>query len=37
VLGELKKANAQVEALEKSLDMNKAPYTPGRWPVWEGR
>lgn len=37
VLADLKKANAQVEALEKSLDMNKAPYTPGRWPVWEGR
>ncbi len=32
VLEEMKMVDAQISDLEKELEMNKAPYTPGRWP-----
>lgn len=31
-IADLKKANESVEKLERSLERNGAPYTPGRWP-----
>lgn len=34
-LDELKKIYAAIEQLEKELEMNNAPYTPGRWPEWK--
>lgn len=37
VLEELKKIYADMQQLEKELEMNDAPYTPARWPVWEGK
>ncbi len=36
VLAEMKTIHQQIEQLEKELEINKAPYTPGRWPEWKG-
>ena len=36
VLTAMRKLDTEIKALEKELDLNKAPYTPGRWPEWEG-
>lgn len=33
-LNELKLIAAEITALEKQLEINNAPYTPGRWPQW---
>jgi photosystem II stability/assembly factor-like uncharacterized protein len=33
-LRELKLIANEVAALEKQIEMNNAPYTPGRWPEW---
>jgi hypothetical protein len=35
-LTELKRISREVDALEKQLEINNAPYTPGRWPTWGG-
>jgi len=35
VLADMKKAFSTLEQLEKELEMNNAPYTPGRWPEWK--
>jgi photosystem II stability/assembly factor-like uncharacterized protein len=35
VLADMKKLNASLEQLEKELEVNHAPYTPGRWPEWK--
>jgi hypothetical protein len=35
VLADLKKVDATILAMEKDLEVNKAPYTPGRWPEWK--
>ncbi len=35
VLEDLKKTHASIEQLEKELELNSAPYTPGRWPEWK--
>jgi hypothetical protein len=35
LLTDLKKAHTAIEAVEKELEMNNAPYTPGRWPEWK--
>lgn len=35
-LTELRAIAGEIEALEKALEINDAPYTPGRWPVWSG-
>lgn len=32
---DLKKVDGKVEALERVLEINQAPYTPGRWPDWD--
>jgi photosystem II stability/assembly factor-like uncharacterized protein len=37
VLAAMKKAHAAIGALEKELEVNNAPYTPGRWPEWGGQ
>ena len=34
LLSDLKKADTDLKSLESELEMNQAPYTPGRWPVW---
>lgn len=34
LLGDLKKLNAEILRLENQLEINNAPYTPGRWPEW---
>ncbi|MEL7427604.1 MAG: hypothetical protein AAFN81_31725, partial [Bacteroidota bacterium] len=34
VLRELKRISGEMEALEQQLELNNAPYTPGRWPQW---
>jgi len=34
VLAAMRKLDTEIKALEKELDLNKAPYTPGRWPEW---
>lgn len=36
VLSAMKKLNSSIETLEKELEINNAPYTPGRWPEWGG-
>ncbi len=33
-LSSLKIVNSEIELIEKDLDANKAPHTPGRWPKW---
>lgn len=35
VLKMMLKLDASIIALEKELEINKAPYTPGRWPEWK--
>ncbi|HYF32078.1 MAG TPA: hypothetical protein VD993_13235 [Chitinophagaceae bacterium] len=35
VLQAMRKLDADITALEKELELNKAPYTPGRWPDWK--
>ncbi len=35
LLDELKKIDADIRKLEDLLEQNKAPYTPGRMPVWK--
>ncbi len=35
VLSELKKVDADLQELEKLLEQNQAPYTPGRFPTWK--
>ncbi len=35
VLEEMRKTHAAIEQLEKELELNSAPYTPGRWPEWK--
>ncbi|MEP7195527.1 MAG: glycosyl hydrolase [Saprospiraceae bacterium] len=35
VLKNLKDIDGSISNLEKELEMNKAPYTPGRWPEWK--
>jgi len=34
-LDDLKKIQTAIEQLEKELEINNAPYTPGRWPDWK--
>jgi photosystem II stability/assembly factor-like uncharacterized protein len=36
LLDELKAIDNAIEQLEKELEINNAPYTPGRWPDWKG-
>lgn len=35
ILESMRKLDAEITALEKELELNKAPYTPGRWPEWK--
>lgn len=35
VLAAMRKLDEEILALEKQLELNKAPYTPGRWPDWK--
>ena len=35
VLAAMRKLEEEIQALEKQLELNKAPYTPGRWPEWK--
>jgi photosystem II stability/assembly factor-like uncharacterized protein len=35
VLSSMRKLHAAIESLEKELEINNAPYTPGRWPEWK--
>ena len=35
ILQAMRKLDADITALEKELELNKAPYTPGRWPDWK--
>jgi uncharacterized protein involved in exopolysaccharide biosynthesis len=37
VLSELRTMDSSIEQLEKELEVNKAPYTPGRWPEWNNK
>jgi photosystem II stability/assembly factor-like uncharacterized protein len=34
LLTEMKELNKKLEELERELEINQAPYTPGRWPEW---
>jgi len=34
LLGSMKQFETALLALEKELELNHAPYTPGRWPEW---
>ncbi len=34
-LSDLKTLNGQLEKIEAQLELNKAPYTPGRFPEWK--
>lgn len=34
-LARMKQLNTSIEAIEKEMEMKKAPYTPGRWPIIE--
>ena len=34
-LTNLRSINNSIEELEKELEMNNAPYTPGRWPEYK--
>lgn len=36
LLEDLKAIDKSLEQLENELEINKAPYTPGRWPDWKG-
>jgi len=35
MLAAMRKLDEEIQALEKQLELNKAPYTPGRWPDWK--
>ncbi len=35
VLSVLKSIDSELLLIEKELEMNNAPYTPGRWPEWK--
>ncbi|MBU1823043.1 MAG: glycosyl hydrolase, partial [Bacteroidetes bacterium] len=35
LLQDLKKMDQEISTLEKTLEINNAPYTPGRWPEWQ--
>lgn len=35
VLASMKKTNTALQQLEQELELNNAPYTPGRWPEWK--
>lgn len=35
VLAAMKALDKEIEALERTLEIEGAPYTPGRWPDWE--
>jgi len=35
LLTEMKDLNKKLEELERELEINQAPYTPGRWPEWK--
>ena len=35
VLAAMRKLDEEITVLEKQLELNKAPYTPGRWPEWK--
>lgn len=35
LLADMKKLHASIEEVEKTLEINNAPYTPGRWPEWK--
>jgi hypothetical protein len=35
VLSEIKSIDAEIKKMEDSLELNKAPYTPGRLPDWK--
>lgn len=35
ILAAMRKLDEEILALEKQLELNKAPYTPGRWPEWQ--
>lgn len=35
LLTEMKDVNKKLEELERELEINQAPYTPGRWPEWK--
>jgi hypothetical protein len=35
VLAAMKSLGKEIEALERTLEIEGAPYTPGRWPDWE--
>jgi chromosome segregation ATPase len=37
VLPEVKRIEQNLQQLEQDLEMAGAPYTPGRWPEWEGK
>ena len=37
VLDEMKKLDTEINKLEDLLEQNKAPYTPGRLPVWKDK
>jgi photosystem II stability/assembly factor-like uncharacterized protein len=34
-LQDLRKLDNAIDVVEKELEVNKAPYTPGRWPEWK--
>lgn len=36
LLADMKKIDAALLSIEKELELNNAPYTPGRWPDWKG-
>lgn len=36
LLQAMRAVHAELEALEKELEISQAPYTPGRWPEWRG-
>lgn len=36
LLADMKKLDQEIGSLEKTLELNNAPYTPGRWPDWTG-
>jgi len=35
LLASMKKTNESLKQLEQELELNHAPYTPGRWPEWK--
>ncbi|MEO6539879.1 MAG: hypothetical protein ABIN74_02765, partial [Ferruginibacter sp.] len=36
VYNELKAIGVEIKNIENTLEQNKAPYTPGRLPDWQG-